>query len=205
MENRMFCFPCEQTAGCNACTGKTDVCGEQADTAKLQDQLTGALIGLARATNGNEQLVTASTDAAVLEGLSTTVTNVNFNNETLTALIERVEEEKRKLVPDCAICASPCGRTSNYDLQEMWNSNEDIRSLKSLILIGIRGMAAYAYHAAALGAHDADVHKLLYKALFAIGEDWDMEQLLPIVMEVGQVNLRCMAQLVRSEGCPHPA
>ena len=53
MERKMFCFQCEQTAGCSACTGNAGVCGKKADTAKLQDKLTGALIGLARATEGN--------------------------------------------------------------------------------------------------------------------------------------------------------
>ena len=53
MENKMFCYQCEQTAGCSACTGNAGVCGKKADTAKLQDELTGALIGLARATEGS--------------------------------------------------------------------------------------------------------------------------------------------------------
>ena len=84
MANQMFCFQCEQTAGCTACTGAAGVCGKKADTAKLQDQLTGALIGLARATEGNESLVTEETDTLVLEGLFTTITNVNFNNDTIS-------------------------------------------------------------------------------------------------------------------------
>ena len=67
MENKMFCFQCEQTAGCQACTGVQGVCGKKADTAKLQDELTGALIGLARATEGNENLVDANTDKLILE------------------------------------------------------------------------------------------------------------------------------------------
>ncbi len=204
--NQMFCYQCEQTAGCKACTGKAGVCGKQADTAKLQDQLTGALIGLARAVSGNEHLITADTNAVVLDGLFSCVTNVNFNNETLLALIARVEAEKNRLVPDCASCGSPCGRTMNYDMEQLWNAGEDIRSLKSLILFGIRGMAAYAYHAAVLGYHDESIYSFLYKALFAIGEDWGMEQLLPIVLEVGQVNLSCMALLdkANTETYGHP-
>lgn len=79
----MFCFQCEQTAGCSACTGGAGVCGKKADTAGLQDKLTGALIGLARATDGNESLVNSKTDRLVMEGLFTTITNVNFNNETI--------------------------------------------------------------------------------------------------------------------------
>ena len=82
MSNQMFCFQCEQTAGCKACTGGAGVCGKKADTAELQDKLTGALIGLARATEGNEELVTSETHKLVLEALFTTITNVNFNNDT---------------------------------------------------------------------------------------------------------------------------
>ena len=86
----MFCFQCEQTAGCKGCTGAAGVCGKKADTAVLQDALTGALIGLARAVEGNEHQVNEGTRRLLMEGLFTTVTNVNFNNETITALTERV-------------------------------------------------------------------------------------------------------------------
>ena len=64
MDNQMFCFQCEQTAGYHVCTGASGVCGKKADTAEIQDKLTGALIGLARATEGNEELVTAETHKA---------------------------------------------------------------------------------------------------------------------------------------------
>ena len=195
MDNKMFCFQCEQTAGCKGCTGAAGVCGKKADTAELQDKLTGALIGLARATKGNEELVSASTDKVVLEGLFTTITNANFDNETIAALIARVNEEKEKLVPNCFSCVSSCGRNDDYDMQELWTADEDIRSLKSLILFGIRGVAAYAYHAAVLGYTDNDVNQFFYKALFAIGMDWGKDKLLPIVLEVGEVNLKCMALL----------
>ena len=126
MGNQMFCFQCEQTAGCKACTGASGVCGKKADTAELQDQLTGVLIGLARATEGNEALVNETTDRLVLEGLFTTVTNVNFNNETISALIKKIEAEKERLVPKCLCCSSACGRNDNYDMNELWNANEDI-------------------------------------------------------------------------------
>lgn len=147
----MFCYQCEQTAKCTGCTGAMGVCGKKADTAELQDKLTGALIGLARSTEGNEHMVSGSTAAVVVEGLFATLTNVNFDNDALLAIMERVEIEKRKLVPECFQCASSCGRNNDYDMSRLWNADEDIRSLKSLILFGIRGVAAYAYHAAVLG------------------------------------------------------
>ena len=92
-------------------------------------------------------------------------------------------------------------------MKELWNADEDIRSLKSLILFGIRGIAAYAYHAAVLGYKDEKIHQFLYKALFAIGtSDWGMDELLPIVLEVGEVNLSCMEMLdkANTETFGHP-
>ncbi len=206
---QMFCFQCEQTAGCSGCTGAAGVCGKKADTAKLQDELTGALIGLARSVEGNMHLLTERTDDLVIEGLFTTVTNVNFNNETITALIRRIEDEKNRMVPGCTACGAPCGRNDDYDMNDLWQADEDIRSLKSLILFGIRGMAAYAYHANVLGYRDQEVNRFFYKALYAVGaRDWGMEELLPVVLEVGEVNLKCMELLDRANtqtyGSPTP-
>lgn len=192
----MFCFQCEQTAGCKGCTGSSGVCGKKSDTADLQDKLTGSLIGLARAVDGNEDLVTELTDKVVIESLFTTITNVNFHNETVKEMIEKVQEEKKKLVPLCYECTASCGRNDDYDMSTLWQANEDIRSLKSFILFGIRGMAAYAYHAMMLGYTDKEVNEFFYTALFAIGMDsWGQEELLPVVMKVGEINLKCMALL----------
>lgn len=203
----MFCFQCEQTAHCKGCSGSTGVCGKQSDTAHLQDKLTGALIGLARATENNDHLLSDSTAAVVVEGLFATLTNVNFDNARFYHLLDVVEQEKHKLVDMCYDCASPCGRTDAYDMEKLWNAEEDIRSLKSLILFGIRGLAAYAYHAAVLGYKDVSIHRFLYKALVAIGmDDWGMDELLPVVLEVGAVNFNCMALLDRAntETFGHP-
>ena len=196
MENKMFCYQCEQTAGCTGCTGNAGVCGKSANTARLQDELIGALIGLARAAEGNEHLVTEEMNQLVLEGLFTTVTNVSFNDETLKILINKIENAKKKLVPNCFTCSGSCGRNDKFDMNTLWTTDEDVRSLKSLILFGIRGMAAYAYHASVLGYTDETISKFFYKALFAVGmKDWGMDELLPIVLEVGEVNLRCMELL----------
>ena len=207
MDNKMFCFQCEQTAGCSGCTGKAGVCGKTADVAKLQDELTGALIGLARATSGATQ-ATPDTWPIFIEGLFTTVTNVNFNEKTIRAMLDRVETEKAKLASGCSACASNCDRSDNYDMNELWNAQEYIRSLKSLVLFGVRGMAAYAHHAMVLGYMDDEVNLFFAKALFAVGEDWGMDELLPIVMDVGEKNLKCMALLdqanTESYGTPVP-
>ncbi|XYW69202.1 hydroxylamine reductase [Oscillospiraceae bacterium LTW-04] len=193
MNTKMFCFQCEQTAGCTSCTGSAGVCGKKADTANLQDELTGALIGLARAI-GNDTPA-HSTDQLMLEGLFTTITNVNFNDETLTALIEKIHAEKALYAPGCAGCPSACEKGSDYDMHSLWDDNEDVRSLKSLILFGLRGMAAYAYHAFVLGYEDAEVSGFFYEGMAALGEDLDVPTLLPLVLKVGEVNLKCMALL----------
>lgn len=205
MNKEMFCFQCEQTAGCSGCVGKMGVCGKSADIAKLQDELVGALIGLARATDSQQPK--ESTHKAVIEGLFTTLTNVNFNEETIQSHIEAVRKEKAALLPGCISCGSPCGRTDEYDLNNLWNDNEDIRSLKSLILFGLKGIAAYAYHAMVLGYVDDEVNQFFYEGLFAIGEDRTMEELLPAVMKVGEINLKCMELLdkANTETYGHPA
>jgi len=184
----MFYFPDAQTAGGNSYTGETGIC--------TQDKLIGSLIGLARATEGNDHLVGDSTAAVTLEGLFATLTGAD--ESALHAIMDKVDTEKRRLVPACYTCAASCGRNNNYDMCNLRNANEDIRSLKSLILFGVRGIAAQAYPAAALGYRDDSVHKFLYKGLFAIGrDDWGMEELLPILREMGEVNRKCMAM-------PHP-
>ena len=154
-------------------------------------------------------MVAKDTDRLIIEGLFATITNVNFNDETISALIDRVHAEKDRLVPSCLRCASVCGRNEDYDMRSIWDGDEDIRSLKSLILFGIRGVAAYAYHASVLGYTDEEVNKFFYKSLFTIGTDWGMDELLPVVLEVGEVNLKCMALLDKANtetyGLPAPA
>lgn len=207
MKNQMFCFQCEQTAGCSGCTGAQGVCGKSARTANLQDELTGALIGLARVCENNPY--TKETTKIIIEGLFTTITNVNFHDEVLEKMIQKVHEEKQRLAGDCISHASRCGKISDYNMKELWEANEDIRSLKSLILFGIRGMAAYAYHAWVLGYSDEEVNAFFYRALSVIGNEWEQEELLPIVLEAGAVNLKCMELLDRANtesfGVPAPA
>ncbi|MDO5406679.1 MAG: hydroxylamine reductase [Eubacteriales bacterium] len=207
MANEMFCFQCEQTAGCTGCTGKAGVCGKKSGTAGLQDKLTGALIGLARAAYGGTQ-PTDSTYRTMIEGLFTTITNVSFDDDSIQHQIDKAHEEKAKLVPQCSGCGAPCGHNDDYDMQKLWTDNEDIRSLKSLILFGLRGMAAYAYHALMLGCTDEEVNNFFCEGLFAVGEELTGEQLLPVVMKVGEINLKCMALLDKANtetyGTPAP-
>lgn len=83
----------------------------------------------------------------------------------------------------------------DYDMRAIWQAEDNIRSLKSLLLFGMRGMAAYAYHARVLGYEQEEVYSFLQKGLQALQQDLVMEQLLPLVLECGQVNLGCMAML----------
>ena len=193
----MFCFQCQQTAHNTGCCGKAGVCGKRADTANDQDELTGALIGLARAIG--EHAPTECTNSLMIEGLFTTITNVNFDNQSIQQKIREVRQEQKNWNSAGSL---------DYDMEKLWNDQEDIRSLKSLILFGLRGVAAYAYHALVLGYTDARVNRFFYKALFAIGEDLKMDALLPIVLEVGAINLTCMELLDRANtetyGTPVP-
>ena len=207
MEQNMFCFQCEQTVGCTGCTGNAGVCGKKADTARLQDELTGALISLARSVD-SAATISKRTGQVIIEGLFTTVTNVSFDDAAIENMIQKVRAEKERLVPDCNKCQSPCGKSDEYDMQQLWNADEDIRSLKSLILFGIRGMAAYAYHANVLNYEDAEVNRFFCEALFKIGYEESVETLLPTVLKVGEINLKCMALLDKANtetyGTPEP-
>lgn len=185
----MFCFQCEQTAACKGCT-RVGVCGKKPEIAGLQDQLTGAIISLAK-----KNLHSAENDHLIIKSLFTTVTNVSFNDRTLHILIDQVH--------------AASGNDDDYDMTRVWDADEDIRSLKSLILFGLRGMAAYAYHAAVLGYTDPEVNAFFYEALREVGSGDGMDILLPTVLKVGEVNLKCMALLDKANtetfGNPKPA
>lgn len=205
MDEKMFCFQCEQTAGCVGCKGAAGVCGKKAETAGLQDELTGALIALAKAEENNDK-ADKNTYRTVIEGLFTTVTNVNFNDETLKALIEKTKAETGRLLgvsADSDECAP-------FDMKNVWHhADENIRSLKSLILFGIRGTAAYAYHALMLGYTDTAVDRSFCEGLRLVGYCEDFDKLLAGSMAVGETNVSCMALLDKANtetyGTPAPA
>lgn len=191
MSEEMFCFQCEQTAGGCGCTGKAGVCGKTSEVALLQDELSGALIGLALAAPEP----TAEVNDLVRRSLFATLSNVDFDADDVKALTAKVREAS--------------GNAPEYDVASLWGSQEDIRSLKSLILLGLRGVAAYAYHAAALGQTSEKVDKAIYEGLRAVGSDLGMDELVPAVLAVGEANLECMAILDKANtstfGTPAPA
>lgn len=177
----MFCFQCEQTVGGKGCT-KVGVCGKKPDVSNSQDELTCALIGLAQAADGKSP----GKDVADLmfKSLFATITNVNFDQERINELIAEVEKEKNAL-----------GGAENYDASKLWKGDVDIVSMRSTLLLGLRGMAAYAEHASVLGKEDIEVSNWFFKGMKALGEEHTIEQWLDLLMEFGNINLKCMALL----------
>ena len=184
MDERMFCFQCEQAAGCTACTGAAGVCGKSAETAAAQDRLTGALITYAG------QLVDAGRAPApeqallLMQGLFTTITNVNFDAATVDALTEKVHAACPAVAPD-------------YDMQRLWHEPDpDVRSLKSFVLFSLRGMAAYNYHARVLGRISPELDRFFCTALETLSaEGLSMDELWALVQKTGEASYRCMELL----------
>ncbi len=177
----MFCFQCEQAASGTGCT-KIGVCGKQPEVANKQDELTCALIGLAQAAKGKKPQ--ASVDEVVMRSLFATVTNVSFDGDQIDALAREVEREKRLL-----------GSAPNFPLEDLWEGETDVVSLRSTLLLGMRGMAAYAHHAYMLGHSDPEVTEWFYTGLRALGEEHTVDGWLSILMEFGNINLKCMGLL----------
>jgi hydroxylamine reductase len=191
----MFCFQCEQTAGGKGCT-KSGVCGKPPEVANRHDKLTCALIGLARAaTNKNPSEDTAN---LVMYAMFATLTNTNFDPSRFNELQRQVEEQKVAL-----------GGADDMPADSLWSGDVDIVSLRSTLLFGMRGMAAYAWHAHVIGKHDSEVSNWFFKGLRAIGEEHTIEGWLGLIMEFGQINLKCMGLLDEANtsafGQPVPA
>jgi hydroxylamine reductase len=177
----MFCFQCEQTAGGTGCT-KVGVCSKKPEVAHKQDQLVAALIGLARAAKGKSPGKTA--DALVMEALFATLTNVDFDPARIDEYREAVAKEKAKL-----------GSAADFDPEALYHGETDTTSLRSALIFGLKGMAAYALHAHVLGKDSPEVSAWFYKGLQAVGENHSVDEWLALIMEFGQVNLKCMALL----------
>ena len=183
MDERMFCFQCEQAANCTACTGAAGVCGKSADTAAAQDRLTGALITCAGQLLADEQSPSAQQAMLLMQGLFTTITNVNFDAGTVDELTAKVR----------AACPAA---GSGYNMQLLWHEPDaDVRSLKSFVLFSLRGMAAYNYHARVLGHVDPELDRFFCTALDAISRPLFMEELWALVQKTGEASYRCMELL----------
>ena len=183
-----------------------DVCVDtkKAATVRLQDELTGALIGLARAID-DPALASAETWTIMTEGLlatapdvcldnTATATDVHSDDAAIEALIRKVRAEKERLAPGCSQCMAPCGRTADYDMQALWNAEEEVRAFKLRILADLREIAAHIAHAPAQQDERSEVYPLLCEALFKIGYDESVDALLPTVRKVEETKLSLWGQ-----------
>ncbi|MGB2579250.1 hydroxylamine reductase [Elusimicrobium simillimum] len=177
----MFCFQCEQTAQGKGCTIQ-GVCGKNEVTAIAQDDLTAAIINLSNTVLAKS--ATKETDELVVDSLFTTVTNVNFDPVTVEALTKKAKTLNAAM-----------GGKEDYKGEMLFHGNEDMRSLRSTLLFGMRGMAAYAHHARILGKNNPEVTAWFYKGLSALSKEHSVEEWLGLIMEFGQINLKCMALL----------
>ena len=139
-----------------------------------KDALTGALIGLSRATYGDTK-PDGRTWQLLKKGLLALAGD--SREEELAELTGRVREEKKRLVPRCSVCASPCGRNADYDMALLESDPAETRALKAAILAEARTLAAKP------GSGGEEEGRFLAKALFAVGEEWDADLLRPILEE----------------------
>ncbi|MCL2883629.1 MAG: hydroxylamine reductase [Coriobacteriia bacterium] len=194
--SEMFCFQCEQVSNGVLCQNSKGACGKTADTSQAQDDLTAALIDLARVIQAQNRTPNANEVRLFVDGSFTCVTNVNFDDAVVAKMTAEVKAAITAAGGDAVLAGQA---TSAYDLNTLWTANEDIRSLKSLILLGMRGVAAYAHHAAVLGKNSAEVDNYFAVALAAIANpDLGLDVLIPMTMEVGQINLKAMEILYES-------
>jgi hydroxylamine reductase len=208
----MFCYQCDQTAHGKGCTIK-GVCGKEPSTSSLQDLLIYQLHGLGWLANeGRKKSVKdESVDKFIIEALFTTVTNVNFYDATIIKLIQNAEKIKTDFITklrnagvsvdnapasvtftpasgDAAIIAQ--GEAHSIPASQ---SNEDIRSLQQLLVLGLKGLAAYADHAYVLGRKDEAIFAFVAEALAALNNnDPAVDELVALNMKCGQVNIRTM-------------
>ena len=182
----MFCFQCQQTAGGSGCV-RTGVCGKQPTTAHLQDILVCRLIRLAEVCEQNSEHPREVTQL-LADGLFTTLTNVNFDDEAIRAFTARVEDALR----------SHGGDVREEDPSWLWRGETDLVSLRSTLLFGLKGMAAYAHHAVRLNCEDETVSAWFYKGLSALAQEHSVAEWLALITEFGEVNFKCMALLDRA-------
>lgn len=211
----MFCNQCEQTARGEGCL-TVGVCGKDPQTSALQDLLTYTLRGMAHTAQAAkaEGIGTQEADRVVLEALFSTLTNVNFDAQRITEYIRRTESLRDQLLEsldhpaaiketDPAVTFEPASSPEQLEKQGRqvrlpidWERDEDVRSLQETTLYGLRGLAAYAYHAALLGQTDGTVVDFAYRVLTSLPDkSLDTDDWVALALETGKVNLRAMELL----------
>lgn len=212
MENKMFCYQCQETAGCTGCK-IVGVCGKTSDVAYLQDFLIYITKGISEILvrlreEGKEEL--REIDILVIENLFTTITNVNFNSEDLKDKIERTLKVKEKLLNRLgnkeglskAALISIKRAEFLVKIEEagiLFEKDEDKRSLKEMIVYGLKGLAAYLKHGAVLNEIDDSINLFIEKALAeTLKQDITVEELVSLVLEVGKYGVAGMELLDRA-------
>ena len=211
MKEKMFCYQCQETAGCRGCT-VSGVCGKKPDVAAMQDLLVYVTKGISAVTTALRQegkQVSAEVNHLITLNLFTTITNANFDRESIEARIRATLTEKEALLAQVAD-PSILPEAAKWDGSGNWEEkagtvgvlsaeNEDIRSLRELITYGLKGLSAYSKHANALMKDDGEIDAFLQRALAAALDDsLSVEELIALAMETGKYGVSGMALLDRA-------
>lgn len=207
MEHKMFCYQCQETAGCKGCTN-AGVCGKSAATANLQDMLVYATKGLSevlmRARNKG-MIIPSTCNHLVTENLFVTITNANFDDEKIKERIQKTLEKRdeiRKELSDefgfskAALWTMETWEEVSEETGVLATKDEDIRSLRELITYGLKGMSAYLKHANALGWEKEEIDTFLQETLAKmLDEHASVEELTALALKTGEVGVSAMALL----------
>ncbi|MDF2945506.1 MAG: hydroxylamine reductase [Bacillales bacterium] len=212
MENLMFCYQCEQTVGGKGCT-KMGVCGKTPEISNLQDLLIYQIKGIscyAKPLIDNEEIIDKTIVEFVENALFTTLTNVNFDAEVHVRMLiesQEIKESMRNKAPEGnypEMATYNLSQTKEEMLRDaekagiMYDQtmNEDIRSLRSTILYGLKGISAYGHQARWLGYYNDHIDQFYFRALEAISnDDLTLEELIQMTMRAGEVSVEVMKQL----------
>ena len=208
MEQKMFCYQCQETAGCKGCT-MSGVCGKKPDVAAMQDLLVYVTKGISAITTTLRQegkQVSAKINHLITLNLFTTITNANFDKESIESRIRATLTEKEvllKQVTNLTVLpeAAKWNGAGNWEEKArtvgvLSTENEDIRSLRELITYGLKGLSAYSKHANVLLKDNDEVDTFLQKALAAtLNDNLSVEDLIALTMETGKYGVSGMAML----------
>lgn len=212
MENQMFCYQCQETAGCSGCT-RVGVCGKQPDVAAMQDLLVYVTKGISAVTTTLRQEgveIQPAVNHMITLNLFTTITNANFSKEAIIARIQETLSEKDLLLSKLNTLTS----TDTLPEAALWNGsenefaakaatvgilsteNEDIRSLRELITYGLKGLSAYSKHANVLLQDNEEIDAFMQRALAATLDDsLSADDLIALTLETGKYGVDGMALL----------
>ena len=207
----MFCFQCQEAAKGQGCTIK-GMCGKEGDTADLQDLLIYNLKGIAVIASKAKAagiMVPEKTGQFIAQGLFTTITNANFNGENIIGWINRAQVMKKDLFESAKGKIGPglhesatwysndvsSFKTKAAAVGVLATAHEDVRSLRELLILGLKGISAYADHAAVLGVTKPEIWDFLYDGLASTTQDLSVDEMVGLVLKAGEVAVTTMAAL----------